>query len=310
MAGVGDEVYREIVSLRKGLGVGARNWNSRLGPHLRRLAGAQSATGRLDGARLHGRLHRCANRLGPEARQLALVGLNLVPCGAGQASMYEARLVRLAESLHVAPRTARRRVEEAFQLLAGEIERELTPEIGERGWVLREFSSRVRLDLERPKAHEVRRIVATRDGLDRIKAWWDFPASDTETPQVAVEISYGARVEQWVNSATGRQALYVRLPRRLSLGEECEFGLDLTVTKSQMRPHYIFTPEIACDLFRLRVRFGRHPQWVREVRGETVRAFDAAEPGPGTLELDKANEVDLTFPEPQRYLGYGAQWQL
>jgi hypothetical protein len=77
-----------------------------------------------------------------------------------------------------------------------------------------------------------------------------------------------------------------------------------------MRPHYIFTPELGCDLFRLRVRFGRRPEWVREVRGETVRAFDAAEPGPGKLELDKADEVDLTFPEPQRYLGYGAQWQL
>jgi hypothetical protein len=78
-----------------------------------------------------------------------------------------------------------------------------------------------------------------------------------------------------------------------------------------MRPHYIFTPELECHAFDLRVRFDpqRLPAWVRLVDGETVRMFDPPRPGTEQVAIDSSGEAHASFTRPALYLGYGLQWQ-
>jgi hypothetical protein len=113
------------------------------------------------------------------------------------------------------------------------------------------------------------------------------------------------------DAAFGAFQYVVRFPEPLRSGQHHEYGLVLRLAVQEMRPHYVFTPEIQCNLFDLRVRFdpARPPNWVRCVRGETVRTFEAGRPAGEMLSPDPAGEVHVRFAEPLMYLGYGVQWQ-
>lgn len=308
MADIDEAIMEELNALRKGPGAHAARLDAHTGTYLREFAGAEPGR-RIDRERLLTKLTICAGRLSHEEGRVALAGLAILK-ETRELTHFSDRVAWVARSGHFSSRTARRRIDDAQLKLAEEIARELgrDPEESPDGWYLREFNTLLRLDRLAPVAYEERRIVATRDGLDRIRAWWDIPQMD-EPPDITVDVSRGGSLTA-SKSQDGKLQLLVALPEPLKEGQEHLLKVELTVTA--MRPHYVFTPEMRCDMFRLQVRFdpGRLPTWVREVRGETVRTFDKPRPGPHTIRPDGAGEIGLEFEKPVRYLGYGAQWHL
>jgi hypothetical protein len=152
-------------------------------------------------------------------------------------------------------------VDVAERLLAEEIGHELRRRGGRadgapHGWYLAEFRTVLLLDTPTPEAHEHRRIVATRDGLQEVMAWLDVPRDpDQFRPRLEVEVAHGGRLVRREQPSPHRFQFLVQLPASLCSGRAHEYGLVVRVPVGEpMRPHYIFTPECMCRAFALRVR--------------------------------------------------------
>jgi hypothetical protein len=228
------------------------------------------------------------------------------------------RIEWLVEHMHSSTRTALRRVEAAERLLAELVAEELRRRGGRThlapgGWYLEELKVLLRLDTLTPEAHEERHIVATQDDLVEVMAWHNVPRTrEHPEPTLECEAHFGCRLVRRDHPDPHRFLFVVQVPRKLRAGERHAFGLIMRIPKGQiMRPHYIFTPECECEMFRLRVRFdpGRPLEWIRRVDGETVRMFEGGQLRGEQLALDESGELALDFPNPEMYLGYGVQWK-
>lgn len=232
-----------------------------------------------------------------------------------QMTYFKDRISWLASHLGIEYRTALRRIDTAEQLLSEEIARELTRRRGRAaaasdGWMLKELRTLVRLDTPTPEAHEHRRIVAARPDLTEVMAWMDVPPGRGQSRSaMSAEVLYGGRLERKEQPSSSRFQFVIQFPASLQPGEEHEYGLLLRVPES-MRPHVIFSPEVPCEVYDLRVRFdpGNRPAWIRRVDGETVRMFEHADPADGLLTLDDASEIHVRFDKPTMSLFYGIQW--
>jgi hypothetical protein len=310
-----DAVKSEVRKLRRGPGIMANNLMARLGPHLRRLCDAGSLDAGACRRVLIHELNRCLDALPPNPRLAVAVSLNLYR--EVDAPDLHGRITWLARRIERDYRTAVRRVDSAEQLLAEEILAELHRREGATqtapvDWHLEELRVLLRLDTPEPEAHENRRIVARRDGLNEVMAWLDVPRGPGQPePRLSGEVSYGGSLVREERPGRERFQFVVRLPRPLHAGDAHEYGLLIRVPDGEhMRPHYIFTPERPCSMFSLRVRFDPDnlPVWVRRVNGETVRQFDDAHDGADRLYPDGAGEVAVRFTAMALYLGYGVQW--
>jgi hypothetical protein len=308
-------IRAEIRALRKGRGMSSPSLERRLGENLRELAGGKDATGP-ESRGLAAEIADCAAALSDDLRTAIMAGLGL-SAETRHIPQLKDRIIWLTVHFGYGYRTALRRVDVAEQLLAEAVAHELRRRRGRtiqapNGWYLEELRTVLRLDTTTPEAHEHRRIVATRDDLSEVMAWWDVPR-DPEGPRagLAVEVAYGGRLLRREQPSQSRLQFMIQLPSPLRVGDSHEYGLVLRVPTGQpMRTHYIFTPECECGLFALRLRFAedRPPLWVRRVEGETVRMFDLAQPRGDLMDLDAAGEIQVRFPNPVMYLGYGIQW--
>jgi hypothetical protein len=308
------QISVEIRSLRKGRGMQAGDLEQRLGPLLTELAiGSRRSDQELRRHKLTSEITICCTNLAPDMRAAIFASLAL-SAQAKQMTYFKDRVSWLASHLRYEYRTALRRIDSAEQLLSEEIARELTRRRGRTatapdGWKLHELRTLVRLDTPTPEAHEHRRIVATRSDLAEVVAWMDLPPGAGQPGgAVSVEVLYGGRLERKEQPSSSRFQFVVQLPTPLQPGDEHEYGLLLRLPEL-MRPHIIFSPECACNVYDLRVRFGLNgrPAWIRRVDGETVRMLDTAEPD-NNLDPDAAGEVHLLFHDPTMYLCYGLQW--
>lgn len=309
-----DEIRTELGRLRRGRGVYAANLWDRLGPNLRELAGVDGHDRLQTRWRLIEELETCAAQLTAELRAVIL-GALAISQETRHLRNLDGRVAALAERLNYGERTIRRRIDDTEVLLAEAIADRLRllgirTAIAPEGWDLDELRTMLFVDRPGPEAHEHRRIIATRDALREVVAWLDVPADGAVG--LVPEMMYGGDLVRQVSPVRNRFHLMVRLPRALRIGESHEYGMIVRLADGQsMRPHYIFTPECRCRVFKLRVRFdrARPPAWVRRVEGEPVRLFDAAEPGADLLTIDDAGEIGLEFRSPAMYLGYGVQWR-
>lgn len=308
-------LVKEIRALRRGRGVQADDLEKRLGPNLRMLlAGDDDPAIRRRALILV--LDACASRLQADMRTavVASLGLNGAPA---RMSQLKTRVEWLAFQLSREYRTALRRVDAAEKLLAEQVAVEIdrrggTATVASQGWYINELHSLLRLDTPMPESRQRRRITVTQDGLAEVMVWLDIPAyGDAPRPSPRVEVSYGGTLVRHEDAGSGGFRYVVRFPEPLHSGQHHEYGLVLRLAAREMRPYYVFTPEIQCDLFDVRVRFdlARPPNWVRCVRGETVRTFEASGPVGEMLSPDPAGEVHVRFAAPVMYLGYGVQWQ-
>lgn len=306
----GMTIVMELGALRKGAGIQTDRLNDLLGPALRQLGTAQQGSSRVDRRVLADRLQALARRIPRDQAMAVLVALAVWPQTRNM-GLFKDRVTWLADQTHCSFRTALRRIEEGQQRLAEEIEIALARTSDGIGWVLAELDTLFLLDIEAPLAREERRIRATEDDLSEIKTWWDFPRAGNRDPDIQYRVVHGGQLVRHEDSSGRHLALFIELPRPLAAGEEHRIGVELRpVDINAVRPHYIFIPEMPCDRFNLRVRFDRErmPRAVRAVRGEMIRTFDAAAPGPDLLTPDAAREITLTFEHLELRLGYGAQW--
>ncbi|GAA2055468.1 hypothetical protein GCM10009839_75150 [Catenulispora yoronensis] len=230
----------------------------------------------------------------------------------------------LAQTLLCSARTARRRVQDAFQRLAEEAAAEYervndqarTPDGADEGWAVRSLESLLRLDTPMPEVTETRSVVALRPGLRRIVTRFSLPRLPDgvpAAPDVVAEVQYGATLRAPARREGEGHFLHVLdLPRELGVGEHHEYSMTYRIPEGYViRPYYAFVPLVACDAFRLRVRFGadRLPSRVRRFHGVPPRRLlDRDSPGE-PLELDAVGEVALEFDRIRAGFAYGIAWQ-
>jgi hypothetical protein len=310
-------VGADLRALRKGRGINAPDLRLRLGKHLGELLPDLDGKAGDPRQALIIDLSTCAGALPDDLRDAVMASLAL-SSETRQMPHFDDRVTWLADHLHVGHRTALRRIDDAEHLLAEEIVREIDRRHDRsaeepRGWYLDELHVIVRLDTPTMEAHERRRIVAIRDGIQDIMAWHDVPRNpDEHRSLLSGEVLYGGRLLRREQPSRQRVQFIVRLPAPLAAGDTHDYELILRVPADEpTRPHYVFTAENRCDLFTLRVRFdpARLPRWVRRVYGETVRTFEAAQADVNASPPDSAGEVNLPVSRPALYLGYGYQWQ-
>jgi hypothetical protein len=316
--GLSDLIAAELRALRRGRGVHHPDLNARLGPYLRELSSGPReddvATRRQV---LIAELNACAGQL-PDDLRAAITASLALSDDASRMRNFGERVQSLAGQLDFDARTGLRRIDMAEVLTAERIAHELRRRRGSTvstptGWYLDEFRTVLRLDTPVPESHENRRIVSTRAGLEEVVAWFDAPAiPGSAGPEVEGEVTYGGRLIRRDHGPGDKFQFVVRLPKPLQPGDKHEYGLLLRFSgHKQLTPHCIFTPECRCDRYDLRVRFHpeRLPGWIRPVSAETVRMFQAGQPGEDLLAPDAAGEVHVEFRHPAMYLGYGLQWQ-
>jgi hypothetical protein len=255
----------------------------------------------------------------PEDLRLAAVSALAIHHQSQHAFLQE-RLEWLARTYQCNVRTARRRVDDALQLLAASAaSRQLPPSRGAESyddWYVEQFDAVLRMDGESPEAIERRRIVASVDGVDRIDVQIGVPRASSDVSDsrdLLVEVLYGGTLKRTERRSESVFRFVFELPFALQLGERHEYSIIFRVPPRQpMRSHYVFASPRRCDAFSLRVRFGRDnmPRKIWLVDGALPRVFDEAEPAvDDLLTLDRAGELHVNFVNLKPGLGYGVQWQ-
>ncbi|MFJ1760321.1 hypothetical protein ACIOD2_08390 [Amycolatopsis sp. NPDC088138] len=297
------ELVQELKILRKGRGLQGRI-GERVGPFLR-SACAVSADDGLVAVRtkVAGRLSELAAHL-PEDLRLAALAAFAITVEARQ-PLYQDRVRWAANRVDRDPRTVRRRVDEAIDLLAELAAGSSSPPPSSSDrWHTTSLTVAVVLDQPRPSVLEQRRIIADQDGLTVLDLAISLPSGAED---LSVTVLYGGTLVDRGMEATDRWGYGLELPKPLSRGESCEVAI--LFRPPSLRPYAVSVPRHACDRFDLRVRFGREaPEEVRALDG--VFQSDVTDPGyrGRRHEVDPAGEVHLRFQGLTPGMAYGARW--
>ncbi len=315
-------MYRELVQLRRGLGLHAPDVLRRVGPQLRFACGigSDSETGEAR-QRLTRRVTSALTVLSPELRLAVQAAYGLPP--ASQSRFLRARMEWLGHKLERDPRTATRRVEAGLRLLAETLVAEggAEPANGGNqyapdGWYIESLSSTLLLAADPVQLVETRRIVATRSGLDRFSVSWSVPTTAEPIDaraELHVELLFGGElVRDDALSTPSYWSGWIRLPRSLAAGEQHEYQATVTgAGRRQLRSYYVLSPHRRCDEFELRAKFdpGVPPRRVWQLDGVPFRVIDEARPRGQEVAPDAVGEVVSRFRHLRQGLSYGLQWQ-
>jgi hypothetical protein len=222
------------------------------------------------------------------------------------------RTEQLRNELKLSERTARRRIDRAFDMLADEmLAARNSGADAETGWRVTKFEALLWLDTPTPELVETRTIEATRDGLHRIVARMSLPKWDpTAATNLVADLQQGARIAR-TDQTEGHFRYELELPKTLHQGEAHAYTIAFRIPPGQpMRTHYAFVPMVACEEFTVRVRF--HPDELPSVvwrihRLPPVVMTNQLTPGE-PVPLDAAAEAVLTFDHLDQGFGYGLAW--
>ncbi|ONI84527.1 hypothetical protein ALI22I_28655 [Saccharothrix sp. ALI-22-I] len=311
------DLATELRTLRKGRGMQAPRIGDEVGPALRELCAITESDSHASiRDKVGNKLHTLSEKLPDDLRTIFRTTLALH--GDTQGQFLNDRVKLLANKFTRDVRTIRRRMDEAFDLLAeNAIATEPRGQRSSAGhdWYVQRFEAVLRLDRTTPECFERRTIVAEHDGLDRIRVSITLPLP-TGThghglPELHVEPYFGAELIGRQRHPGNRFVFELRLPVTLSAGESHEYGLVMRLPDGQgMRPHYVFFPERPCEAFDLRVRFPltNTPAEVQLVPGVFHRAIDDPASSGGTVPVDAVHEVHVTFSNLMSGYGYGLRW--
>ncbi|MCR6484092.1 hypothetical protein M8542_14820 [Amycolatopsis sp. OK19-0408] len=299
------ELVQELKILRKGRGLLAGRIEDRVGPSLRSACEVADDDGLVAiRQKVAGRLSELAEHL-PEDLRLAALAAFAITAEARQ-PLYQDRVLWAARRVDRDPRTVRRRVDEAIDLLA-ELATGSSPASSaaqpEARWHTASLSVALVLDQPRPVVLEHRRIVADQDGLRTLDLAVSLPGG---RDGLSVTVLYGGTLLDRGMEASDRWGYALELPRPLSRGEAWEVSI-LFEPASALRPHMVCVPRHPCEQFDLRVRFAGTPE-VRVLDGAFQR--DVSDPGyrGRAHQIDSAGEVHLRFRGLMPGLAYGARW--
>jgi hypothetical protein len=317
-----EELQRELAQLRRGHGVHAPDVLFRVGPHLSALCGIGPHTP-VGQARqlLVRRISERVTALPPDLRTAVRAAFGLEP--ASQSRFLRERMEWLGQEIRRDPRTAVRRVESGLALLAEQMVLQPTPapasfvesRFAPDGWFIDVLRAAVSLHVDPVLLLETRRIVATRDGLDRVTASWSIPRIDrtTEPRAITVAMMYGGELIQDPDTSTPAYwSGTIRLPQPLERGEHHEYQVQVTsLPRAMLSPYYVLSPHRRCDEFELRAKYDplAAPERIWRLDGVPFRMIDEAIEFGAPLAVDTVGEVVVRFRNLRQGLSYGLQWR-
>ena len=320
----GEDLYLELIELRRGRGLDSPDLVARIGPALRRMCGIADRSTEVEAKSLVIRyLTEAIERLPADLRLAARAALAMPP--APRQRFLRERNAWLAEQLERDARTVTRRSDEAFRLLAQNLSAPTTPAGSSSaeaanapdGWFIDSLVANVVLDRDPPQVIETRRIVAVRSGLDRTAVSFSAPRGvDREADggvdrPLSLNVLHGGQLIELTGERTSHLRGVLRLPRPLTAGEMHEYSVVFSAfPRRWLRPYYVLTPMRRCDHFHLRAKFdpAAAPAKLWRVDGEPPRLVDDFVPGPDLLDLDGVGEVSQEFHGLRLGLSYGIQW--
>lgn len=315
------DAVAELRELRRGRGLLADDVHQRVGPRLRMFCGIIAVDPPAAIRRkLVLTLTEHCGRLPSDLRLAVLVALALHQ-SADHKFLHE-RLAWLAAQYDRDPRTARRRIDEGFRVLAesildleGGAQSRTSSPFAADGWFVASMRATMRLDIDPPRLTEERQVVATADDLDEVVSSLSVPQQPGTWPPEPADLRatmlYGGEIVEERRPSRAHARFVVRLPRPLSLGEQHEFGIEYVAhRRAYLLPYYAVTPLRRYDHVRVCVRFGAaRPSKLWRLSGIHPRVADEFIPGPEVLDVDSVGDVRLEFFNLRQGLSYGLQWE-
>ncbi|GAB3497421.1 hypothetical protein [Amycolatopsis cihanbeyliensis] len=304
------ELVRELKSLRKGRGLFAGRVLERVGPNLRAVCEVWDGDGPAAVRRkVATRLAELAEHLPADLRLAALAAFAVND--EVRLPRYQDRVLWVAIRLDRDQRTVRRRVDEAIDQLA---ELAFGAPHGRTGepagaWRTTELLVAMALDRERPEVLEQRRIVADQDGLRELDLAVSLPAGRCA---MDIGVFYGGTPVDDAMAASNRLGVALALPGPLSKGESHDVAVRFRLPAAHaMRPYLVWVPRRPCELFDLRVRFGRDMVAPRvwTLHGAALRDVSDPVRYGHQYPVDRAGEIHLRFRQLTPGLAYGARWE-
>jgi hypothetical protein len=314
-----DALAEELRSLRKGRGMRHVTVLTRLGPETKRLFQINESDGAVAArAKATATVNHLLRDETREVRLAVLAALALHPETTHRD--LSGRRLWLARQLHCQERTARRRVDEAFELLvqaAAESDLEAVPDPPAlHDWHIRRMDAVLRLDVPSPELIDRRTITFVKSGIGEIVAQLSLPRPSRDASQphdVHAEIQYGGQIRARERPADQYFRWIVELPRRFCAGETHDYGIVYRLPPGQsMAPHYVLQPLAPCEAFDVTVRFdpNRLPRLVWRLNGVVPRVIDEDRPVGETVQPDRFGEVHLTFRNLLQGFAYGVKWTM
>ncbi|SFW63448.1 hypothetical protein [Amycolatopsis australiensis] len=276
------ELVRELKTLRKGRGLAGRI-EDRVGPVLRSACAISENDGWVAiRAKVTGRLSELSSQLPEDLRLAALAAFAITP--EARQPLYQERVRWAASRVDRDPRTVRRRVDEAIDLLAELASGEPAGSSPDR-WHTTALT--VAVVLEERRVFEQHRVKAEEDGLRSF---------DLAVPAAEGSVLYGGTLRE----------SSVELPGPLSRGESWEFAAVFTVEPAE---NVVYVPRHRCEVFDLRLKFGtRNPPEVLALDGAFKRDITDPRYRGRPLQPNAAGEVHVRFRHLTPGLAYGARW--
>lgn len=317
-----DALFAELKQLRRGHGLQAPDVVSRIGPGLRRACGIAPHD---SPAQARQKLilkitHDCGRLPEPLGRAAAAALALDSNSSRGNQRFLHQRVQELAASFDRDPRTAIRRIDQAFSMLAELLSETITAQpdhtntASDDGWYTESLTATLHLDEDPVRLIEERRIVATADELDEIVFSWSVSAdssSSIEPRHISAEISFGGTIIETTPVGRSHADFLMRLPEPIGLGQHHDYTAVITASPRQsIRPYYILTPWRTCKVFRLRIRFGQKtPNLIWRISGLPPAAVTDLEPTTDELAFDRLGEVQLDFYNLRLARSYGVGWR-
>jgi len=314
-----DALAKELRYLRKDRGALHPDLSKRLGPEIKKLCEISEEDG--VGA-IRSKLSGTVQALLPGAMEhttfVALTALGLT-LEADQRFLGQ-RVAWLAQQLHCDVRTARRRIDEAFDRLVDLATRPDPNNSTDRGQCtvrphyLKSLRAFLRLDTPSPELVEHRTVTFTQDGVGEIVSRFSLPRPVLEaraSPELHVEVLYGGRLRRLDRLSDMDYQLAVELPRALKADDIHDYALLFRLPPGQpMRPHYIIHPLTYCELVHVVIKFAPEalPRTVWRLDRAPLRMVDDDHLAAEEIAVDRFGEVTLRFYDLARGLSYGAKW--
>lgn len=310
-------VLDNLKRIRKGLGIRSHDLDARVTAKFRDLLGASGDDVDTMSQKLTRYLEELLARLPKELQDAARHGLNLMEFPF-DASLTE-RMDALAQRLHCEARTARRRMDRAFEQMADNAvlgtDAMSGVGFGGNGWYVESFDVVLRLDRDTPIAYERQRIFVTAPSLEEIVTSLDVPRPAGYGPdqvRLQTDVWFGGLLVGKRKDSTTNFRTAIRLPKRLRKNDRHTLGLIHRIPQGQpMTPRYVCVPYRNCRYFNLVVRFDpdRPPVQVWKHDGAPHSVVVDGEPAGPRLKPDRAFEVREEFSDLIGGLSYGIQWK-
>jgi hypothetical protein len=310
-----DALATELRSLRRGLGARHPGLARRLGEQLRQLCGIAEDDGPATARRRLADVVESLLRDESRTTRLAITAALALHPEADQRHL-AARQRWLAAQLSFHERTARRRIDEAIDLLARRAaENGLDGEAAD-AWQVQSIHAVLRLDGDSPELTERRTVVMTRDDVSEIVTRFSLPRSpgtgEPHDHDLHAEVLFGGRIRERHRLSPEHFRFVIELPRRHQRGETHDYGIRFSIPPGQaMAPHYALTPLLTVRSLDLTVRFdpARPPARIWRLDGVAPRMIDYPSDRDQVLPLDRFGEVQVSFRNMHQGLCYGAGWQ-